>query len=158
MDPFEFEAAVAELLAYRGFEDVRRNGRYDMGADIVAVRDGERTAVQVKRWNNLVDLGAVRQLVDGMKRYDCARGLLVTNSFLTEPAIACADTWDVEVWDRWTLAEYLDGDEPTIDTSVCAECGRGVSAKVTEWCLSHPGRYLGFVYCRAHQSRSRRRS
>jgi HJR/Mrr/RecB family endonuclease len=33
------------------------------------------------------------QLVDGMRRYDCDHALLVTNSFLTEPALECAEAW-----------------------------------------------------------------
>jgi hypothetical protein len=158
MDGHEFEAAVADLLKLLGFDEVKLNGGFDKGADIVAVRDGVRTAVQVKRWSTPVDLKSVRQLIDGMKRYDCERGLIVTNSFLTEPAIECAETWNIEVWDRGTLADYLDGEAPAIDTTVCAECGRSVSPGVTMWCLNHPGRYGGLVYCLRHQARSQRRT
>jgi hypothetical protein len=55
------------------------------------------------------------------------------------------------------LAEYLDGDAPEIDTTICAECNVKVTHGVTEWCLARPGRYEGAVYCRRHQARSRRR-
>jgi len=157
MDGLEFEVVVADLLRILGFEQVEPIGGFDKGADIVAVLEGERIAVQVKRWSNAVDLSAVRQLVDGVKRYDCRRGLLVTNSFLTSPAIECAETWGIEVWDRFRLGDFLDGDPPQVDTTVCATCGQRVSKGVTDWCLTHPSRFGGLVYCRRHQSRSHRR-
>jgi hypothetical protein len=157
MDGLEFEAAVAGLLRLLEFEQVQRIGGFDKGADIVAVRDGQRIAVQAKRWSTPVNLNAVRQLVDGVRQYNCTRGLLVTNSFLTTPAIECAETWDIEVWDRRRLADFLDGDPPEVDTTVCAECGKQVSKGTTDWCLARPSRYGGFVYCRKHQARSQRR-
>jgi HJR/Mrr/RecB family endonuclease len=156
MDGFEFEAQVAELLELLGWTNVERMRRFDRGADIVALRDGIRTAVQVKRRMNAVGVEAVRQLVDGMKHYDCAAGVLVTNHYLTAPARASAATWNIEVWDRETLAEFVDGDEPNIDTSLCAECGAQVKPGVTKFCLDRPARFGGFVYCIPHQARARR--
>jgi Restriction endonuclease len=120
------------------------------------MRDGVRVAVQVKRWSNSVGIDAVRQLIDGTKRYGCERSILVTNSYLTDEAIRSARAWEIEVWDRNKLAEYAEGDPATVDTSVCAHCSRTVSPGVTRWCLSHPGRYGGFVYCPAHQKRASR--
>ena len=154
MTGLEFEAAVADLLRLLEYEHVQRTETFDKGADIVAVREGQRIAVEAKRWSKPVDLKAVRQLVDGLHQYDCASGLLVTNNYLTTPAIECAESWDVEVWDRRTLADYLDGDAPEIDTTVCAECGEPVTAGVTDWCLDHRARYGGYVLCRKHQVRS----
>jgi hypothetical protein len=157
MDGLEFEAAVADLLCLLNFTDVQRTGRFDKGADILAVRNGQRIAVQVKRWSTAVTIDAVRQLADGMHRYECPQGLLVTNSFLTTPAVECAKDWKIEVWDRFKLADFLDGDPPEVDTRVCAECGRRVSKGTTDWCLRHPSRYGGSVYCQKHQARSQRR-
>jgi restriction endonuclease len=158
MNGLDFEDAVIELLDGLGYEGIEKTDYYDKGADIIAVNDGVRTAIQVKRWSSAVDEASVMQLVNGVKQYDCVHGLLVTNSYLTERAQKTAKTWDIEVWDRQTLSEYVDGEPPTVDTSVCAECGRRVSRGVTDWCRAHPGRYGGFVYCMKHQRRSRRRA
>jgi hypothetical protein len=157
LDGREFESAVVDLLQLLGFEQVEHIGGFDKGADIVAVRDGVRTAVQAKRWSTPIDLKSVRQLVDGIQRYGCSAGLLVTNSFLTPPAAECTEFYDIEVWDRRILADFLDGEAPEIDTTVCAECNEPVSGGITTWCLSHPARYGGLVYCRKHQARSQRR-
>jgi HJR/Mrr/RecB family endonuclease len=156
MEGREFEARVAELLELLGYEDVEQTPYYDKGADIVANKDGLRVAVQVKRRSNSVGVDGVRQLIDGTKRYDCDHGLLVTNSYLTDEAIRSAEAWNIEVWDRDKLAEYAEGEPASVDTSICAHCGRSVSPGVTKWCLSHPGRYGGFVYCPAHQKRASR--
>jgi restriction system protein len=158
MDGREFEAQVAELLELLGYEDVEQTPYYDKGADILAVKGGLRVAVQVKRRSNSVGVDAVRQLIDGTKRYGCDRGLLVTNSYLTNEAKRSAKVWEVEVWDRRTLANYAEGEPASIDVSVCAHCGRSVSPGVTKWCLSHPERYGGSVYCPGHQKRSSRRA
>lgn len=158
MDGRDFEGAVAELLEMLGYEDVELTSFYDKGADILALRNGARIAVQVKRWSHPVDQKSVMQLVNGVKQYECDRGLLVTNSFLTEPAERTAKTWGIEIWDRRTLAEFAQGLPPKTDPSRCAECGSWITKGVQQWCLSHPARYGGFVYCRKHQARSRRRA
>jgi restriction endonuclease Mrr len=158
MNGLDFEEAVVELLEGLGYENVERTGYYDKGADATAVKDGVRTAIQVKRWASAVDEAAVMQLVNGVRQYECERGLLVTNSYLTERAAKTAETWGVEVWDRRTLSDFVEGSAPVVDTTVCAECGRQVSPGVTAWCLQHPGRYGGLVYCFPHQKRSQRRA
>lgn len=156
MDGRAFEAAVAELLAKLGYEDIELTSFYDKGADILAMKEGTRIAVQVKRWSHPVDQNSVMQLVNGVKQYECDRGLLITNSFLTKPAERTAKTWEIGVWDRRILADFAAGLPPTTDTRRCAECGSWVSRGVEAWCLSHPVRYGGFVYCRKHQARSQR--
>jgi restriction system protein len=157
MDGYEFERTAAELLRIMGFE-VERIGGFDKGADLVATMDGERTAVQAKRYSTAVRIDAVRQLLDGRTRYDCLHGLVVTNSFFTPPAVECADAHSIELWDRRRLAEYLDGDPPAIDITVCADCGACVTKGVTKFCLDQPGRFLGNVFCPKHQARSQRRA
>ena len=157
MDGPEFEAVLAELFEFLGNEVERVRG-FDKGADLVLTKDGERTAVQAKRYSIAVGIVAVRQLLDGRTRYGCTKGLVVTNSFFTEPAVECAEVHKIELWDRHKLGEFLEGDAPDIDVTVCADCGASVSAGVTKWCLDHPGRYLGNVFCPKHQRRSQRRA
>lgn len=105
-----------------------------------------------------MNLDAVRQLIDGVKRYGCERGLLVTNSFLTEQAAECATAWGIEVWDRRTLGQYVDGDASIARTNACAECGHRVTPGVQRFCLSRPARFGERVYCMRHQARSPRRA
>ena len=156
MDGRTFELALVDLLTLLGFEDVERIGGFDKGADIVARDEAGLVAVQAKRHSSAVGISAVRQLVDGVRRYGCSRGLLITNSFLTEQARECAEAWNIELWDRRVLSDFVEGDAPDVDPTVCAECGRAVTKGVADWCLARPWRYGGAVFCRAHQARSRR--
>jgi restriction system protein len=71
----EFEAQVAELLDLLGYEGRGTDAVFDNGADTLATKDGLRVAVHVKRWSKSVGVDAVRQLIDGTKRYGCDRGL-----------------------------------------------------------------------------------
>lgn len=158
MSGLEFEESLVELFALLGFEDVERTGGFDKGADILCSRNGHRYAVQAKRKASAVGIDAVRQLIDGMKRYGCSRGLVVTNSYFTEQAIECAEAWNVGLWDRRVLAQWLDGEAPGVDTTACAECGRRVTEGVRKWCLENPHRYGGNVYCVPHQKRRNRRA
>lgn len=152
----EFEVALKELFELLGYA-VEETPRFDKGADLILVTEGERVAVQAKRWSTPVDIDAIRQLVDGRKRYGCSHAIAVTNSFFTEPAVECAAEWEIELWDRWKLGEYIAGEPPEVDTTVCAECGADVTPGITKWCLDHPARYGGNVFCRTHQSRRNRR-
>lgn len=156
MDGSEFERALAELFEGLGYAVERIRG-FDKGADIVATKDGVRTAIQAKRSSTAVGITAVRQLLDGRTRYSCEDAIAVTNHFFTEPAIECAEVHGIELWDRWKLSQFVAGEAPLVDLTVCADCGASVSPGVTKWCREHPARYDGNVFCPKHQTRSQRR-
>ncbi len=152
----EFELALVELFESLGYDDVVRIGGFDKGADLILTDGAERVAVQAKRSSSAVRIDAVRQLLDGRNRYGCTRALLVTNNHFTPKAIECARFYDIALWDRRKLADFLDGEGPEVDTSVCAECGVTISPGLRDWCLRYSRRYGGAVYCMKHQRRFRR--
>ena len=80
----------------------------------------------------------------------------MTNHIVVAKAVECAGLHGIELWDRRKLGEFVAGDPPEIDVSVCAGCGAPVSAGVTKWCLEHASRYDGNVLCPKHQRRSER--
>lgn len=82
MTGLEFEKCVANLLRNQGYRHVTITERYDYGVDIVAVKDGVRWGVQVKRNSYLVKAIAVRQVVTALKKYKCDRAMVVTNNNL----------------------------------------------------------------------------
>lgn len=83
----EFEYFVADWLKDRGYTDVQLTEHYDLGVDIVARKDGVTWGVQVKHYNGLVGINAVRQVVVALKMYGCDRAMVVTNSTFSRPAI-----------------------------------------------------------------------
>lgn len=99
----EFEYFVADWLENRGYTDVQLTEHYDLGVDIVARKDGVTWGVQVKHYNGLVGINAVRQVVVALKKYRCDRAMVVTNSVFSRPAIEIAASQDCVLVDRTKL-------------------------------------------------------
>ena len=90
----EFEYFVAAWLKDKGYTGVRITEKYDLGVDIVAKKDGVTWGVQVKHYNGLVGIEAVRQVVVALKKYKCDRAMVVTNSVFSQPAVELAKSQD----------------------------------------------------------------
>ena len=85
MTGLEFEKYVAKYLKKNGYK-TKLTEKYDLGIDIVAVKDGIRYGVQVKRYKGVVGANAVRQSVTALNLYDCDRAMVVTNSYFSNTA------------------------------------------------------------------------
>jgi len=142
-----FEQLVAQLFERCGYETRCVGGKRDHGADVIAVRNGERLAIQVKhrRGRRWIGERAVQAVVAARPLYDCNRALVVTNSTYAPGLMKIADALDVELWDGERLREEL--------LSFCVLCGKHVSARVRAWCLDREDEFGGRVYCFDHQRR-----
>lgn len=94
MDGVEFERYVARQLSKCGYTNICLTEKYDCGVDIVAIKDGIRWGIQVKRYTGLVKADAVRQVVTGLKMYGCDRAMVVTSSQYSNVAIRLAKAND----------------------------------------------------------------
>lgn len=103
MSGLEFERYVAELLRAGGFHGVSLTERYDYGVDIIAKKDGVRWGIQVKRRSGLVKANAVRQVVTGLKVYDCNRSMVITNGVYSTVARRLAVANNCVLLDRTGL-------------------------------------------------------
>ena len=90
MSGLEFEKYVAMLLGEIGYTSVRLTEKYDLGVDIIAMKDGVTWGIQVKRYSGLVKADAVRQVVTALKYYGCDRAMVITNSYYSNVAIKLA--------------------------------------------------------------------
>lgn len=86
MTGIEFERYVVKLLKAKGYSHIRLTEEYDYGIDIIAKKDGITWGIQVKRYSKLVKASAVRQVVTALKKYDCDRAMVISNSFYSEVA------------------------------------------------------------------------
>lgn len=106
-----FTRLVERLLWHLDFTDVSNvDGSGDGGADLVALRDGERWAFQAKsKKRQPVDESAVEELCQGMQRYNAHRGVVVTNGVFNAnvakrvKALAAATGIQISLWDRESL-------------------------------------------------------
>ena len=99
MTGLEFEKYVAKYLRNQGYK-TKLTEKYDLGIDIVAVKDGIRYGVQVKRHKAVVGANAVRQAVTALNLYDCDRAMVITNSYFSKTAIRLANSNDCILLDR----------------------------------------------------------
>lgn len=103
MDGLAFEEYIARLLADHGYINVALTEQYDYGVDIIAEKNGIRWGIQVKRYSGLVKAEAVRQVVTGLRLYDCDRGMVITNSTFSKVAQRLASGNDCVLIDRTDL-------------------------------------------------------
>jgi len=102
MTGLEFEKYVAKYLRKQGFK-TQLTEKYDLGIDIVAIKDGVRYGVQVKRRKGVVGANAVRQAVSALNLYNCDRAMVITNSYYSKSAIILAESNDCILFDRANL-------------------------------------------------------
>jgi len=79
----------------------------DYGADLVLEKDGIKTAVQAKRWQQKVGIEAVQQIIGAINYYGASYGMVITNSFFTKSAVNLAAANKVELWDRNKLIDFM---------------------------------------------------
>ena len=103
MDGVDFEHYVAAVLRGAGFtvEVTRATG--DFGVDLIAARDGVRTAVQCKRQSRAVSGAAIQQVVAGAAVHDCTATMVVTNHSYTRAATQLAEVHGCVLVDRVRL-------------------------------------------------------
>jgi hypothetical protein len=83
----QFEEFLARLFSRMGYRDVTLTPTNDQGGDLLCTSPtGSRVVVQAKRWKGTVGNGAVQELLGAMLHYDCAEGMVVTNSTFTAAA------------------------------------------------------------------------
>ena len=107
-DGWQFEEYIGGLLKKIGYSDVNvTRGSGDYGADIVASFYGTMVAFQCKRFEEKVGPKAIGEVLRGMNKYKCTKGIVVTNNYFTNQALEEAKISNVELWDRDKLREIL---------------------------------------------------
>ena len=119
----EFEKYVAELLRFQGYKTRMTPRSGDYGVDIIASKDGVKTAVQIKRYSKKLDQKPIREAVTGMavRQYGCTKAMVVTNSTFTKTAEFLASESSCELVDREKLGEWIlafQNSEPTRNESM----------------------------------------
>lgn len=104
MGGIEFEHYVAAVLRGRGYSIEFTSATGDFGVDLIAIRDGVRTAVQCKRQARAVNGAAVQEVVAGAAVHHCTTTMVVTNHRYTRAAERLAEVHQCVLVDRTRLA------------------------------------------------------
>jgi hypothetical protein len=93
----DFEIFLKNLFRKMNFSAELTPSTHDHGADIILSKNGERIAVQAKRYQGTVPNAAVMQCHYAMKHYGCKKGLIVTNSIFSDHARQEALVADIQL-------------------------------------------------------------
>jgi HJR/Mrr/RecB family endonuclease len=97
----ESEDTVADLFRAHGYKDIERiGGSGDLGVDLTAIDPhGLRVIVQCKRYGRGQKIGspAVQMLIGAVANHGADRGIFVTTSTYTAPAIQAATSGQIAI-------------------------------------------------------------
>ena len=125
LEGIEFEKYIGQMLKKIGFTNVAiTKGSGDFGADIIAKRGNEKYAFQCKRFSKPIGPKPIGEVLRGMNKYNCTKGVVVTNNYFTKQAIQEAEVSNIELWDRETLCVLINetnNKDETIETELFNE-------------------------------------
>ena len=105
----EFELWCKDVLSYNGFTNLTlTKATGDQGADIIGYRNGERYAIQCKRYSNKLGNKSVQEVYAAKTIYSCSKAAVMTNNYFTDGAVKAANSTGVELWDRVKVSRMVD--------------------------------------------------
>jgi HJR/Mrr/RecB family endonuclease len=107
MDDERFALFIAELFDRLGYVVERSAPSGGGTAAFLLRRSGRRTAAFAIRTGRQVGLRELQEVISAKKTFDCAEGILVTNSTFNYPVKAVAHRESIELWDRAAVAERM---------------------------------------------------
>lgn len=107
MSGHDYEHYVADLIRGHGWNALVTPGSGDQGADIIAVKNGYRLAVQCKLYSTPVGNKSVQEAFTAQGFYDCKSSCVVTNNTYTPAARKAAYKLDVKLLHHEDIGGYL---------------------------------------------------
>jgi len=103
----EFEEYLAGLFRKQGYKAEMTPSTSDYGADLVLMKEGQRIAVQAKRYTGTVGIAAVQEALSGMAYYQCTAAWVVTTGTFTPNAVELAEKSNVRLVGRAELGKII---------------------------------------------------
>lgn len=107
LDGVEFEEFLAGLFRAQGYAAELTPTSGDYGADLILSKDGQRIAVQAKRYTGSVGVGAVQEALSGMAYYNCQAAWVITTGAFTANALELAEKSGVKMIGRSEIGNLM---------------------------------------------------
>ncbi len=137
MTGIQFEEFCSMMLKKAGYTNISlTKASNDQGVDITAEKDGNRYAVQCKRYNSVLSNTPVQEVFAGSRLYGCDTPVVMTNSYFTKGAMELAAATGVQLWNRDIIMDMLFADTPDpINSQEMEECPQteNVTPMVAYW-------------------------
>jgi len=103
----EFEYFLAGLYRAQGFKAEVTPASGDYGADLILSKDGQRIAVQAKRYIGSVGVSAVQEALSGQAYYQCHASWVITTGTFTANAMELAKKSGVRMIGRSEIGNLM---------------------------------------------------
>ncbi len=106
---FEFEQFIGKLFQKMGYQTTVTKKTGDYGIDVIAKKDDDAIAIQVKKnsqGNNVGDI-VVQNTLGGMWKYKANKAIIITTSDFTTMAHEQARGAPIELWNKKTLHQMV---------------------------------------------------
>lgn len=107
MDGVQFEHYLAALFKGMGYKTEVTKASGDYGADLILVKNNEKTVVQAKRYKSNIGIKAVQEISSARLHYQATSAWVVTNSNFTKAAVELAQSNNVRLIGREELIKTL---------------------------------------------------
>lgn len=103
----EFEEFLAGLFRAQGYAAELTPTSGDYGADLILSKDGQRIAVQAKRYVGSVGVQAVQEALSGQAYYQCHTAWVISTGVFTTNAMELAEKSGVRMIGRSDLGNLM---------------------------------------------------
>lgn len=104
----EFEDFLYYYFQSIGLKVSKTKKSHDYGADLIICYKGKKIVIQCKLYcNHSVGNSAIQEIFTATNYYNAERGLVITNSYFSKPAINLAESSGIILWNRKTLEKML---------------------------------------------------
>ena len=103
----EFEEFLAGLFRAQGYAAELTPTSGDYGADLILSKDGQRIAVQAKRYVGSVGVAAVQEALSGQAYYQCHTAWVITTGAFTPNALELAQISGVKMIGRSEIGNLM---------------------------------------------------
>jgi len=103
----EFEEFLAGLFRAQGYASESTPVSGDYGADLILSKDGQRIAVQAKRYAGSVGVQAVQEALSGQAYYQCHTAWVITTGTFTTNALELAKKSCVKMIGRSDIGNLM---------------------------------------------------
>ncbi|MAT41389.1 MAG: hypothetical protein CL609_03535 [Anaerolineaceae bacterium] len=95
--PIEFEHLTAEIFRQLGYKAKVTRSSGDEGIDVILEKDGIRSGIQCKRYQNSVGPAYIREFAGALDGAGFSKGFFVTTGEFTQAAISAAKKSSAEI-------------------------------------------------------------
>lgn len=108
MTPENFEKQIAAYYSKLDYKITMTPKSYDYGVDIIAEKDNEKIAIQVKLYDvRISNYKDIMYLYAGCKYYNCIKAVFITNGLISQNAKNVAKKLEVEYFENWAMDDSL---------------------------------------------------